>query len=740
MKKIKFILILFILFSGAVFLLLPEIIRFVVIDKAEYLLKRDVEIKDIDFNVFKRNLKIDGLTIYEPDKKNTLLNIKRININFNLSKLINKNIFVYKIDFFYPVINVKQIENKFNFDDIVEFVKNQMKDSDTQLEYILRNIRITGGIVNYINPVFENKIIISGINYVIPEYSDKTDTVHSNICLSLEKIGKTIIDIDLNKKTSDFFGYIKLSDFRIDETQKIINRFIKSGLSVSGALSSDFSFIGTFNPFSLKIKGNTHIKKMKIVDCDYHKKIISSENLHIEISDIRFPENIIIADSFAADNVDISIELFDKNKTNIDNVTSFFKDIKTGDKTVKPEYNFILKKMDICNSSITFADFNFKTPLFYRIQNIVCKIENLNQKNDKAYELFFTGNTDNKDQIKAKLELDLSDRLGIICDIKLKNFNSQNISRYFEKYTGYSLLSGKINFNVSGKMTGKNINLDNQVNLDKIIIDENTVSGIKPSFPLKNSFSNLEDDKGQVNLRLPVKGNFSDPAFNLTGTLITLAVNSAMQAPKSPLSFFSGFLKKNQNINNEKSISLESIDFLPYDFIQTEVENYQKRILNKFFSGELINKVSSVKFFQKNNFEIEKNIVIKNAAKEKFYRIKNNIDENRKLLQKEIIEISNIKETDKEFIDYILKSQPENINKLNIDFIEGCSNVVDLDEIEKKVFSIADKRYSNLKKYIETNFKSFSKKIIFEKKDLYSKEEKNDSVCGFEIKPQFPVR
>ncbi|HPG29404.1 MAG TPA: DUF748 domain-containing protein [bacterium] len=724
MKQIKLIIIILILLAGAAFLLAPVIIKSVLTGQLTEILNRKVEIKDVDFNIFKRNLRINDITIFEPDAKTAFLNVFRINLNFNIDKARKKKIFLYKLDFFYPRIVASEIDGKYNFDDIIESVKKFSAGSDAS-EYVIRNVRITGAEIIYGNSSFAKKIVISDIDSLMPELTNSSEIIHLDARFRVEDYCGIISSNDIDLKTKKISGYIQTNQVDAEKIQKITKGLSESNLVLSGKLNSELSYKTGINPFYIEASGNLILTGLNIKDRKKLNNIIKTDSANIKGINIRYPENIASIEEIILDKVNLNIELFEKNKTGLDEAAKLLFE-KSKEKTKRPEARFSLKKLSVKNSEIFFSDSNLKPPFYLKMSGAECRAENICLDKNLSGKIIFQSSLGD-----GELRIKINAAKKVSGEVSLENFNGCIISKYLEKYAGCYLLSGKINFRSSGNYSEGKIEFDNNILLDGMIVEESKESGIASPVPIKKSLSGLEDDSGQIKLRLPVKGNLSDPSFNLAGTLAALAVNSMVQAPKPSLSFF-GFFQKDKESADEKNISVQKTNFIAFDFLQTELGDYQKILIDKIFSENNISKINKLKFVHYSDLDLEKKLIAVAAAKEKFFRESNKI-ENRKLTPAENKKLKLIEDYDGEFIRFLVSNKPENFKDKDLSIFELSQNFIAEADIEKKLKENVSARILNLKKYINAKFKKYSQKIIFEEPDFSETDSNSKGLSGFQL-------
>jgi hypothetical protein len=153
----------------------------------------------------------------------------------------------------------------------------------------------------------------------------------------------------------------------------------------------------------------------------------------------------------------------------------------------------------------------------------------------------------------------------------LKAFELPEFSPLIREELGYDIQSGQLNADIDVKI--KNNILDGKTKLDihGLVMqpaDEEKMAKMTQqlSMPLDSALSLLRDDKDDISLKIPVKGDLAKPDFDI-GDVINTALGNALQGTvKNVLTYALQpygliFMLADKAIDAANSISLEAIEF-----------------------------------------------------------------------------------------------------------------------------------------------------------------------------------
>lgn len=183
--------------------------------------------------------------------------------------------------------------------------------------------------------------------------------------------------------------------------------------------------------------------------------------------------------------------------------------VNFSDRYIKPNYSAYLSKVNgrvtgLSSAADTVADLDVKAVYDTAPVNIAAK---LNPFAAKAY-------------------------LDLIAEVNGVELTS--MSTYAAKYAGYAIDKGKLSLAVKYKLENNQLNAENRLFLDQLTFGEKVDSPTATKLPVQLAVSLLKNNKGEIDINLPISGSLDDPEFSVGGIIVKVIINLFVKAVTSP--------------------------------------------------------------------------------------------------------------------------------------------------------------------------------------------------------------
>ncbi|MGD9365635.1 MAG: DUF748 domain-containing protein [Desulfobacteraceae bacterium] len=118
--------------------------------------------------------------------------------------------------------------------------------------------------------------------------------------------------------------------------------------------------------------------------------------------------------------------------------------------------------------------------------------------------------------------------------IGLKGVDLSPFTPYSGKYLGYKLQKGQLFLDLNYRVAENKLDASNKVLLNQLTLGEAVPSPDATKLPIKLALALLKDRKGNINIDLPITGNFDDPEFSIGGIVVKMLVNLVVEIVSSP--------------------------------------------------------------------------------------------------------------------------------------------------------------------------------------------------------------
>ncbi|WP_281985183.1 DUF748 domain-containing protein [Azonexus hydrophilus] len=117
---------------------------------------------------------------------------------------------------------------------------------------------------------------------------------------------------------------------------------------------------------------------------------------------------------------------------------------------------------------------------------------------------------------------------------EVKDVDLTGFSPYSGKYAGYLIDKGKLSLNLAYKLENQQLTATNGLFLDQLTLGERVDSPDATSLPVSLAIALLRNNRGEIDINLPISGSLDDPQFSLGGVIVKVIVNLFVKAVTSP--------------------------------------------------------------------------------------------------------------------------------------------------------------------------------------------------------------
>lgn len=201
----------------------------------------------------------------------------------------------------------------------------------------------------------------------------------------------------------------------------------------------------------------------------------------------------------------------------------------------KPPLPLKIAKVTLQNGTVNFSDFFVKPNYTVNLTRLGGRISGLSSASDTVADLDLRGSYANAApvQIQGKLNpLAAKSYLDLKADIT--GVDLVGFSPYAGKYAGYAIEKGKLSLNVAYKLENRQLTAENRLFIDQFTFGDKVESPDATSLPVNLAISLLKNNRGEIDLNLPISGSLEDPEFSVGGLIVKVIVNLFVKAVTSP--------------------------------------------------------------------------------------------------------------------------------------------------------------------------------------------------------------
>ena len=240
-------------------------------------------------------------------------------------------------------------------------------------------------------------------------------------------------------------------------------------------------------------------------------------------------------------------------------------------------------KITFKNGHIDFSDRNIKPNYSANMLNLTGSVTGLSSKEFSRADVALKGNLGYGSSIDITGKINPLSK-DIYADIKVsfQDIELSPLTPYSNKFLGYPITKGKLNFNVSYLIDKRKLDSENRVLINQLTFGDKVESPNAVKAPVTLAVSLLTDRKGQINLDIPVSGSLDDPKFKIWPIVLQVIVNLITKAVTSPFALLSSLTGGG-----------EELSFIEFDYGSAAVTDDGQKKINMI--GKALNDRPNIK-------------------------------------------------------------------------------------------------------------------------------------------------
>jgi hypothetical protein len=190
--------------------------------------------------------------------------------------------------------------------------------------------------------------------------------------------------------------------------------------------------------------------------------------------------------------------------------------------------------------TVDFADRNIKPNYAVTMLNLTGSVTGLSSQEISRAKVALKGN------LGYGSPIDISGTVNplkkdLFADIKIsfKDIEMSPVTPYTNRYLGYPITKGKLNFDVAYLIDQRKLRAENKIFFDQLTFGDRVESPEAIKAPVPLAVSLLTDRNGQINLDVPLSGSLDEPKFRIWPLGWQVLVNLITKAVTSPFSLLS---------------------------------------------------------------------------------------------------------------------------------------------------------------------------------------------------------
>lgn len=530
MKKIKkrhLIPALVLLLLSALLFFLSDIVRQLAEHKAPELLGRKVSIGALHINYAKVALRIKDFVLYEADQKTPFVAFDELYIDVEPWALLKKEYALDALRLINPEVEICQNGTRFNFDDLippsdsttVDSLEQQQAKDSSMIRLNLRNIHIEGGKIVYEDQQRGSRIEINDFGLDVPLFS--WDNRRSDIGLEFGLGAEGLVDINLamDNLAREYKLHLKTSSIDLSVAQAYLQDLMHFG-KLEGKLFTDINLHGSLEHMAeMSLDGSVWLDSFLLTDPD-QQKVMAIQKIQTGIKQIDLGKQDFHITSLIITKPQIWAGLDDEGINLLKLFITPEKDSLSVSAAASTDemLTYRLDSFRLLDAEIQFTDYTLDRPFQFLLSDFALSVYDVHPKASEM-PVYFSLNTNNDGKIDGELTLNMTQPQNLDLEMKIERLGLMNLSPYSETYVARPILKGWLNYAIQLQLNEGKLNNQNKVLIENLEMGDKLEAPQAMNVPIKLGLYLLKDNKGNINIELPIEGDINNPQFSYSKVL-----------------------------------------------------------------------------------------------------------------------------------------------------------------------------------------------------------------------------
>ncbi|HEX6733380.1 MAG TPA: DUF748 domain-containing protein [Azonexus sp.] len=222
----------------------------------------------------------------------------------------------------------------------------------------------------------------------------------------------------------------------------------------------------------------------------------------------------------------------------------------------KPPVPLKIAKVTLQNGTVNFSDYFVKPSYTVNVTRLGGRVTGLSSAEGTVADLDLRGAYAKSAPVQIQGKLNpLAAKSYLDLKASVKGVDLIGFSPYSGKYAGYAIEKGKLSLDLAYKLENNLLTADNKVFIDQLTFGEPVDSPDATKLPVNLAISLLKNNRGEIDINLPISGSLDDPEFSVGGLIVRVVVNLFVKAVSSPFALLGSMFGDGEE--------LSKVDFAP---------------------------------------------------------------------------------------------------------------------------------------------------------------------------------
>jgi uncharacterized protein involved in outer membrane biogenesis len=210
-----------------------------------------------------------------------------------------------------------------------------------------------------------------------------------------------------------------------------------------------------------------------------------------------------------------------------------------------------IAKVTLQGGTVNFSDFFVKPNYTVNVTKVGGRVSGLSSTADSVADMELRGTYANSAPVTVSAKLNpLAAQAFLDLKADVKGVDLVSFSPYSGKYAGYNIEKGKLSLDIAYKLENRKLSAENHIFIDQLTFGSQVDSPDATKLPVNLAIALLKNNRGEIDLNLPISGSLDDPEFSVGGLIVQVIVNLFVKAVTSPFALIGSMFGGGEELSN----------------------------------------------------------------------------------------------------------------------------------------------------------------------------------------------
>jgi outer membrane protein OmpA-like peptidoglycan-associated protein len=209
-----------------------------------------------------------------------------------------------------------------------------------------------------------------------------------------------------------------------------------------------------------------------------------------------------------------------------------------------------IAKVTLQNGRVDFSDRFVKPNYSATVTHLGGRVKGLSSAPDTLADLDLRGSYASNAPVQITARFNpLTEKKFLDLQAKISDIDLVDFSPYAGKYAGYNISKGKLSMDATYKLQDRQLTAQNRLLIDQLTFGDKVESPDATQLPVQLAISLLKNNRGQIDIQLPIAGSLDDPQFSIGGLIFKVIGNVFVKAVSSPFALLGSLFGDSQELS-----------------------------------------------------------------------------------------------------------------------------------------------------------------------------------------------